>query len=441
MNQFQRVKMINLINYLLDNNKYYSAYFKDKLKIKKITLNDIDYIYNDIEPISKFDILDNIEHIIDTNLINDFGLKNIISEINNSSNLSYEHDKQIISPNTNRKLKIEVTSGSTGKPFPIIKSQAVKLIEANYLQKCRRSWFRDATVENGFFIVHRTDKVLKDIDYRTNYRSGTLAGGHEIIMSKVFNRMLETQPSWIFTTADFIIKLCNYIIVSGRLNEIKGRLDIKFIETTSAKLQKEERELVHNVFSSVIVDNYGAREVWNIGYECRNHNLHANDSYLLVDCINLNSKHEGDVVLTHLNNKFFPLLKYRIGDKAIKKDIKCGCGNESSVLELIKAKNTDKLFDTQFNAAVIFKKILRNIHMHYDVTDIGNVKIVEKGSVLNVYLEKQKKFDSFFEDKFSLLLNHFTESRLKTNKINFIYDYPFDSKNSYIKENLFKKGN
>jgi phenylacetate-CoA ligase len=88
-----------------------------------------------------------------------------------------------------------------------------------------------------------------------------------------------------------------------------------------------EKEMKSNVY-----DKYGSREFSGIAYECSEHNGHhiVAENYIveiLKDGKPALPGEIGEVIITDLNNKCMPFIRYRIGDLAIAVEQKtCNCG-------------------------------------------------------------------------------------------------------------------
>lgn len=83
------------------------------------------------------------------------------------------------------------------------------------------------------------------------------------------------------------------------------------------------RQKVHNEFGdlSVAVDSYGLRQAWPVAMEgAAEKGLHIADEYMLVETVDPQSGEalplgeRGEIVLTHLDRKAGPLVRYRTGD-------------------------------------------------------------------------------------------------------------------------------
>jgi phenylacetate-CoA ligase len=111
-------------------------------------------------------------------------------------------------------------------------------------------------------------------------------------------------------------------------------LKVPVMMSSAQTLTEQTRRDLQSNFQTKVFDKYGSREFSGIAYECGYGEwFHVmSDSYIveiLVDGVKPASPGEvGEVVITDLNNRLFPMIRYRIGDLATKVDesIPCGCG-------------------------------------------------------------------------------------------------------------------
>lgn len=428
----QMNKLFNLIQSLEDDNIYFS---NSGILKKDITKDSIEFYYNKLKPIKKKDIICKLEQFINKDILNSFrNHDELVTELLNVDNLSGNHDKILHSEIDNKRWKIETTTGTTGEPFPVVKSFRDQTLEAKYLNKCRRSRFKEASLDNGFLLIHETDEILKKLDYRD---SRDIYKNFDVVLEYLILK----RPLWIFSTTFILNKFVDYILLNNFEKKVRD-LDIKFIEITSQRLLEEDRKRVKSVFNCEIANNYGCREVWNIAYSCKYEKLHLNTNNLIIDLIDEsgNTIREegmlGDVIITSLSNKSMPLLKYYLGDLAYIKNVKCQCGNSSPVIVLAEGRPHEKLKNTDYYGSTIFRKVLRMLHFHGDQREVDKIKIIQDDEYhLTVYIKKKENYDNSFEEKFiqgtSVLIKNFNDFR-----ITFDYNYTFKNENKF-KDQVF----
>src|SRR5690606_15615824 len=174
------------------------------------------------------------------------------------------------------------------------------------------------------------------------------------------------------------------------------------IHCTTGPLYPEMREVISKAFGGAYVYNfYGSREVSAIASEVKI----ASGLYVLYDnvfleIIDSNGKpvregEEGEVVVTTLNNFYMPLIRYRIGDRAIKGDnLNFGTLVLDNVvgrtLGVIHKRNGSRL-DGQFFTTLFFGK-----------EGIKSFQLIQKSlTVLNLKIVKGEQFSE--EELYSIL--------------------------------------
>lgn len=121
----------------------------------------------------------------------------------------------------------------------------------------------------------------------------------------------------------------------------------KGVITSGETLFEHQRERIESAFGCKVTNRYGTREVGSIASECTHQNgLHVHQDHVVVEI--LNEKLEpckpgelGELVVTDLNNFGFPLIRYRIGDLAVKSNKLCSCGRPYELLERVEGRVFD----------------------------------------------------------------------------------------------------
>jgi len=104
---------------------------------------------------------------------------------------------------------------------------------------------------------------------------------------------------------------------------------LKMLVGTSEKIQESYQDEVQKVFGLKIISEYGATESGIIAFECPCGNMHINMEGVIVEEI------ENEIVVTNLQMKSFPIIRYKLGDyiKLSKKNNKCKCGLNHLILD------------------------------------------------------------------------------------------------------------
>ena len=120
------------------------------------------------------------------------------------------------------------------------------------------------------------------------------------------------------------------------------------IITSAEILFPEYRTTIERVFKAPIFNRYGCRELSIIASECAEHNgLHINAENLHLEIERppgrQNDDAPGEIILTDLENRGTPFLRYRIEDMGRLVDGDCPCGRGLPRLELAAGRTTEFL--------------------------------------------------------------------------------------------------
>ncbi len=111
--------------------------------------------------------------------------------------------------------------------------------------------------------------------------------------------------------------------------------------SSASTLMPHMREKIQDVLGAPVFDRYGSREVAALAAECDHHaGLHVLGETAVVEVVDDTGMDvavgcEGDVLVTTLANFTMPLIRYRIGDRAVLGPELCSCGRPYPLLSAI----------------------------------------------------------------------------------------------------------
>lgn len=408
-----------------------NLYYKEMIDFDSINLMNIWDYYFDLPVMDKNRVFDNIHSYFSRDFYEDCKEVDLEAVFFDMEGLSKNHDK-VINGNKN-KWMVEFTTGTTGKPFPVVKASSTRMIESAYLLKQRKRRDSSVNLQNGFKFLHSWQPELNGIDvWKFN----------EEDIKCITDIWLQDKPKWMLATPLIYSKYAEYILNNG-INVFEEN-DLSFLEYTSQYMQQEEQEKIKRVFQCPLVSSFGSRECWNMAYECSEGNLHVNNEYLLVDIVDENGKViidseiEGNVIITHLANMHMPFIKYIFDDRAKKKRVKCKCGNESEIICFCQGRESSKLVNTPYYGTNIFRRVMRGIYFHDNISDIKNICIIQDEDYhISVFVEKGKLNDIFFEKRF-VERTKSVVPEIDNFKISFIYGSYISNEVKNCKSEIFK---
>lgn len=108
-----------------------------------------------------------------------------------------------------------------------------------------------------------------------------------------------------------------------------------------------QRPAIERCFGAPVIERYGCNEFASIAHECAAGSLHVAIDRVLLEIVRDDGEPAapgeiGRVLVTDLDNRFMPLIRYRIGDLAEWGD-DCGCGLPFPVLARVHGRERDRI--------------------------------------------------------------------------------------------------
>lgn len=230
---------------------------------------------------------------------------------------------------------INTSGGSTGQPLRILQDK-------QYSQYAAGQWAFIKAIRTGNPFSHaaRLWGATRDLYGSRNTWKGRLVN---LVDNSISFNAARLTPADIHTFIQYINRYKPSVIVAyaqaayevARFAQQEG-ITIspqQAIHTGAGQLLPFMRIAIEEVFQAPVYNHYGAREVGAIATECQAHDgLHILNGVVHVEVVDEAGKaclpgQEGDVLITTLRNQVMPLIRYRIGDRAVAgNDEICSCG-------------------------------------------------------------------------------------------------------------------
>lgn len=230
------------------------------------------------------------------------------------------------------------TSGSTGEPVTTIKSRQNKLLWAAAAVRDHMWYNRDYTgrlmaIRNFSGSVKATDNW--GIPMALLYKTGKASGVDVTVdVHEQLKQVNEFQPSILLAHSSIINAFADIWEKEGY-----NLSCIKHFKNVGDTVTDDLRKRIRNLTSLEIEDNYSSSELGAIAIQCKDGLYHTMDEYLIVEVLNEDDTdckpgEMGRVVITDLYNYASPMIRYDIGDYAIR-GTECTCGRHLSTLERV----------------------------------------------------------------------------------------------------------
>ncbi|MFA7156791.1 MAG: hypothetical protein WC123_03770 [Bacilli bacterium] len=125
---------------------------------------------------------------------------------------------------------------------------------------------------------------------------------------------------------------------------------LRAIVCSAEQLTESQRYLFQDVFRVPVFNRYGSREFGNLACECEEHNgLHLSMERAVIEVVrddgtDCSEGEVGEIVITDLDNKVMPFLRYRSGDMGCMGKSKCACGRGLALLKKIDGRVFDLIY-------------------------------------------------------------------------------------------------
>ena len=310
------------------------------------------------------------------------------------------------------------TSGSDGKYMEIFWNEKDYTRSMLSLWIYRLKWYGIHTDDR--FCYFFTNDIDKQKYRYINNQMGickTLLNNDDL--EEVYKRIIEWNPVWMSVQPSTMVLLYQFIKNNGLIKP----QNLKYIEFSGEVLPSEFKKEISEFFDCLCANQYGANEVNSIAYECPYGNMHVMSRNVFVEIVDENNQlicnsnepckkgitENGKIIITSLNNKVMPLIRYEIGDKGkLHKCNGCGCGCNSDILALSSGRANDYVFlsKTKRCTSYVFVAVLDKVNY---VTD-GAVKqfYIEQLDIGKFFIRIYKNVElpkELFIDVFTKLIN------------------------------------
>ncbi len=311
LQEIQLQKLISQLRFVKDNIPYYSKVLKhvDPSSFKSF------------EDLQKIPIL----------------TKDILKQ--NIDNLSYR--------NLKGSLK-KTTGGSTGNPVTIFKS--AQAMGAMYAAEWRGYEWAGIGIGNRQVRFWGIPHNKKDIrltqlkDFIANRLRCSAFSFDEENLAEYYKVINHFKPKYFYGYVSMLEAFSKYLLD----HNLKLKFQLKCVISTSEVLTAMHRKLFEKAFNCKVYNEYGCGELGTIAHECQNGSLHISAENMIVEIINGDKICKfgeiGDIVVTELNNRAMPLIRYNLKDLSYMNS-HCSCGRGLPILGDI----TGRAYDTIYN--------------------------------------------------------------------------------------------
>jgi phenylacetate-CoA ligase len=202
-------------------------------------------------------------------------------------------------------------------------------------------------------------------------------------------------PSAIYTVADYCVR-----------HGVRPNIRPRIVITNSETLWAWQRAAIESVFGCRVADYYGSAECVSFAGQCEAGAYHFNPLLSVVEILDQDGRQvrpgeTGTLVCTTLTNEVMPLIRYKVGDEAIRLKDACPCGNEWPSAQAIVGREDDSIVTGDG------RSIGRIDHIFKGLIGIRECQVIQE-RIDQMYLDvvADKGFD---ESQRQLLVKHVRE--------------------------------
>lgn len=345
INAIQNKKLSHLISHAYRNIPYYNTVFKQK----GLSPND----FNSVDDLKKLPVLKKeiVRKYCDSLIAKNMGSKKLI-KLNTSGTTGKTLSISVDIESRRREYafitRSQIWAGLNNGKHNVTFGGRVLIPERKITKKF---WRYNAVMDNYLFSsYHLSDKNLPYIIKK---------------IRKIRPKFINSYPSSIYVVAKFIEE-----------NGLKG-IYPKSIITSAETLLDFQRDTIEKVFNCRVFDQYGCTEQGVFVSQCEMGTYHIHPEYGYVEILDENGNdvetgEMGKVVCTGFTNMAMPLIRYDIGDIAIKGSGLCKCGRNFPIIKQIIGRQDDFIKTTDG------KKVGRLDPVFKGLTTIKNAQIIQK---------------------------------------------------------------
>jgi phenylacetate-CoA ligase len=247
----------------------------------------------------------------------------------------------------------------------------------------------DTILQLGMTTQRSGVKKIKDIILRTEYQQA-----FNIDRQVVLNAFKGKPHDFFGGYASGLYEYANFAKEAGITN-----IKFKSVISWGDKMFPHYRKTIEEVFHTKVFETYGCTEGIVISGACEYGNQHILSPHVHLELIDANGNEvapgeQGFVVVTRLDAYTMPLIRYYLGDIAVRKKTEevCPCGRKLPMLEKIIGRDTDIVVTASGKKLIVH--FFTGIFEH--VPEIRQFRVIQH-SIENIEIEiipsKEFSFD------------------------------------------------
>lgn len=261
------------------------------------------------------------------------------------------HYERFFADPCDRSFSTWPSSGSTGEPFPFrLDDRSITRNTFAALARGRAWWnippgARELMVWSGARDLSGSLRGrLKALGRRVSWGAKNIQlvdtyalDGAQV--ERAYAEALRFQPVVSRSISSGLYRFCQLLAERG----LDGRaLGIRHAIFTGEAFPRAQRRFVEDVLGCKTISEYGCSELGIIAFECPEGSLHLTQENLVFEYLQAEGASgaggEAELIVTNLNDRVAPLVRYAVGDVVVPSTRLCPCGRTAPLIESVSGR-------------------------------------------------------------------------------------------------------
>lgn len=314
---------------------------------------------------------------------------------------------------------VNKTSGSSGNPMVFAKDKMCHaLVWINIMRRFK--WYQidfNHSLQARFYgmpLDFKANAILRFKDFLSKRYRFNIFDLSDDAIQKIIKVFYRKKFDYINGYTSNIVLIAKYLKKNNLiLNDICPSL--KCCIVTSEMLFEEDKLLLEKYLGVPVVNEYGASELDVIAFQNKNHEWILNAETLFVEILDKENKplpygKEGKIVVTSLQNKAHPFIRYEVGDFGVLDE---NSTSKKPVLKKLIGRTSDfaKMPSGKIAPGMTFYSITKKLFDDYD--NVSEFLIIQtKLNVFEIEYVSDKEFSKSQIDFIIKTMSNYLETGL-----------------------------
>jgi phenylacetate-coenzyme A ligase PaaK-like adenylate-forming protein len=236
------------------------------------------------------------------------------------------------------------SGGSTGAPVTVLVDMGRMGFGEAARMRAQR-WFgvdvgaREIVLWGSPIEITRQDRIRQVRDWCLNSRLLSAFDMGEEALARHAAVIRRCRPTKMYGYASALSLLAGYF----ERESLPPPRGLRAVFATAEPLFDFQRKTIEAALGCPVGVEYGCRDGGLVALECRDGGLHIAAEGMYVEILDPDAEGRGEIVLTNLESKAFPIIRYRTGDMGSFDPSPCHCGRSLPKLRAVEGRRTDFL--------------------------------------------------------------------------------------------------